>query len=104
MRHASTSGYAMAALLVGLSVVSIMRGAALPVWQTAVTREGEAELIFCGERSAQAISLCQRRSAGTFPPSIDVLVKPRAPAHDSGPVCVAIASPYDSFIHCTSPV
>jgi type II secretory pathway pseudopilin PulG len=57
MRHASTSGYAMAALLVGLSVMSIMRGAALPVWQTAIKRQREAELIFRGDQYAQAISL-----------------------------------------------
>jgi Tfp pilus assembly protein FimT len=43
MRHASTSGHAMAALLVGLSVMSIMLDAALPAWQTAITREREAE-------------------------------------------------------------
>jgi type II secretory pathway pseudopilin PulG len=33
----------MAALLVGLRVMSIMLGAALPVWQTAITRERDAE-------------------------------------------------------------
>jgi type II secretory pathway pseudopilin PulG len=63
MRHASTSGYAMAALLVGLSVMSIMLGAAPPVWQTAIKCEREAELIFRGEQYAQAISLFQRRFA-----------------------------------------
>jgi hypothetical protein len=78
MRHASTSGYAMAALLVGFSVMSIMLGAALPVWQTAITREREAELIFRGEQYAQAISLCQGRFAGTFLPSID---RPRKAAN-----------------------
>ena len=70
-----TRGYAMAALLVGLSVMAIMASVALPVWQTLVKREREAELIFRGEQYAQAISLFQRRFAGTFPPSIDLLVK-----------------------------
>ena len=72
---AGTRGYAMAALLVGLAVMAIMLSVALPVWQTAVKREREAELVFRGEQYAQAIALFQRRFAGTFPPSIDVLVK-----------------------------
>ena len=72
---AGTRGYAMAALLVGLAVMAIMLSVALPVWQTAVKREREAELVFRGEQYAQAIALFQRRFAGTFPPNIDVLVK-----------------------------
>lgn len=72
--RADARGYAMAALLVGLSVMAIMLSVALPVWQTAVKREREAELVFRGEQYAQAISLFQRRFAGTFPPNIDVLV------------------------------
>ena len=35
-------GYAMAALLVALSVMSIMLGVALPAWRTMVQREREA--------------------------------------------------------------
>jgi type II secretory pathway pseudopilin PulG len=70
-----TRGYAMAALLVGLSIMAIMASVALPVWQTLVKREREAELIFRGEQYAQAIALFQRRFAGTFPPSIDLLLK-----------------------------
>jgi len=45
----------MAALLVGLSVMSIMLSMALPVWRTATQREREAELVFRGEQYAQAI-------------------------------------------------
>jgi type II secretory pathway pseudopilin PulG len=67
----------MAALLVGMSVMGVMLGAALPVWQTAQRREREAELVFRGEQYIQAIALFQRRHAGTFPPSIDVLVQQR---------------------------
>ena len=70
-------GYAMAALLVGMSVMAVMLGAALPVWQTALRRERETELVFRGEQYVQAISLFQRRYAGTFPPNIDVLVEQR---------------------------
>jgi len=69
-------GYAMAALLVGLSVMAIMLSVALPVWRTAAQREREAELIFRGEQYAHAIELYSRRNGG-FPPSLDVLEKGR---------------------------
>ena len=45
----------MAALLVALSVMGIMLGAALPAWRTMVQREREAELVFRGEQYVQAI-------------------------------------------------
>ena len=67
----------MAALLVGMAVMSIMLSVALPVWRTAVQREREAELIFRGEQYAYAIELFQRRNGG-YPPSLDVLEKTRS--------------------------
>lgn len=69
-------GYAMAALLVGLSVMAIMLSVAMPVWRTAAQREREAELIFRGEQYAHAIELYSRRNGG-YPPSLDVLEKGR---------------------------
>ena len=75
--HASVRGYAMVALLVAMSIMAVMLGLALPVWQTAIRREREAELVFRGEQYVQAIRLFQRRYAGTFPPDVDVLVKQR---------------------------
>ena len=69
-------GYAMAALLVGMSVMAIMLSVALPVWRTAVQREREAELVFRGEQYAHAIELFSRRNGG-YPPSLDVLVQGR---------------------------
>ena len=74
---ASARGYAMVALLVAMSIMAVMLGLALPVWQTAIRREREAELVFRGEQYVQAIRLFQRRYAGTFPPNVDVLVKQR---------------------------
>jgi type II secretory pathway pseudopilin PulG len=65
-------GYAMAALLVALSIMGIMLGMALPAWRTWVQREREAELIFRGEQYAQAINLFSRRTGG-FPTSFDAL-------------------------------
>ena len=70
-------GYAMAALLVGLAVIAVTTSVALPVWHTAIRREREAELVFRGEQYVHAITLFQRRYAGTFPPDVDSLVKQR---------------------------
>jgi type II secretory pathway pseudopilin PulG len=70
----SERGYAMAALLVGLSVMAILASVALPVWRTAAQREREAELIFRGEQYAHAIELYSRRNGG-YPASLDVLEK-----------------------------
>ena len=68
-------GYAMAALLVGLSVMSVMMAAALPVWSHATRREREEELIWRGEQYKRAIMLFQRKFANTFPPTVDILVE-----------------------------
>jgi type II secretory pathway pseudopilin PulG len=73
----SDRGYAMAALLVGMAVMAIMLGVALPVWRTAVQREREAELVFRGEQYANAIAIFQRRTGG-FPLTLDQLEKTRA--------------------------
>src|SRR5688572_5313882 len=70
-------GYAMAALLVGLSVMAVLMGALLPVWTTMATREKEAELMFRGNQYARAIGLFQRKFANTPPPTIDILVEQR---------------------------
>jgi type II secretory pathway pseudopilin PulG len=67
----------MAALLVGLSVMSVLMGAMLPVWSHMVQREKEEELIFRGQQYARAIGLFQRKFANTAPPTIDLLVEQR---------------------------
>lgn len=70
-------GYAMAALLVAMSVMAVLMSALLPVWTTMATREKEAELLFRGNQYARAIGLFQRKFANTAPPTIDVLVEQR---------------------------
>ena len=70
----SDGGYAMAALLVGMTIMAIFLSMALPAWKTAAQREKEAELVFRGEQYARAIVLFQRKYANTFPPNIDVLL------------------------------
>ena len=58
-------GYAMAALLVGMSVMAVLMSALLPVWSHMATREKEEELIFRGRQYARAIGLFQRKFANT---------------------------------------
>ena len=70
-------GYAMAALLVAMSVMAVLMGALLPVWSHLATREKEEELIFRGRQYARAVGLFQRKFANAAPPTIDVLVEQR---------------------------
>ena len=75
--QADHQGYAMVALLVAISIMSIALSVALPAWSAIAKREREDELIFRGEQYARAIALYQRRYANAFPPSVDVLVQQR---------------------------
>jgi len=75
--RAGEAGYAMAALLVGLTVMAVVMTMAMPVWSTAAKRAREDELVFRGEQYARAIGLYQRKYANALPPSIDVLLNER---------------------------
>jgi type II secretory pathway pseudopilin PulG len=70
-------GYAMAALLVCMTVMAVLMSAAMPVWSHFAQREKEEELIWRGQQYARAIGLFQRKYANTFPPTIDVLIEQR---------------------------
>ncbi|HEY2152414.1 MAG TPA: hypothetical protein VGH34_16515 [Vicinamibacterales bacterium] len=70
-------GYAMAALLVAMSVMAIMMTAVMPVWRHQAQREKEDELVFRGLQYVHAIGLFQRKFANAYPPTIDVLVEQR---------------------------
>src|SRR5687768_4957089 len=76
-RRTSQDGYAMAALLVAMSVMAVLMTVALPVWNTQAQREKEAELVFRGEQYARAVMLYQRKFANSLPPSVDVLLNDR---------------------------
>jgi type II secretory pathway pseudopilin PulG len=69
------SGYAMVALLVGIAVMGVMLSMAMPVWRTMVQREREEELVFRGMQYARAIGLYQRKYAGAYPPSVQLLIE-----------------------------
>jgi type II secretory pathway pseudopilin PulG len=73
-RRDSSAGFAMAALLVGMTIMAIFLSMALPAWKTAAQREKEAELIFRGQQYARAVMLFQRKYANTFPPNVDILL------------------------------
>jgi len=70
-------GYAMAALLVGMSLIAVMLTVAMPVWKHAAQREKEEELVFRGLQYARAIGLYQRKFANAYPPNVDALVEQR---------------------------
>jgi type II secretory pathway pseudopilin PulG len=76
-RGTSQDGYAMAALLVAMSVMAVFMAVAMPVWNTQAQREKEAELVFRGEQYARAVMLYQRKFANALPPSLDLLLNDR---------------------------
>jgi type II secretory pathway pseudopilin PulG len=76
-RWRQQDGYAMAALLVAMSVMAIMLTIAMPTWSQMIRRDNEAELIFRGEQYARAINQYQRKYANQSPPSLDQLIEQR---------------------------
>ncbi len=76
-KNASDRGYAMAVLLVAMSIMAIMMTVAMPVWKQMAQREKEQELIFRGQQYARAIGLFERKYANTPPPTLDVLTQER---------------------------
>ena len=75
LRGQSENGYAMAVLLVAMSVMAVMMTVAMPVWKQLAQREKEQELIFRGQQYARAIGLFERKYANTPPPTLDVLIQ-----------------------------
>jgi type II secretory pathway pseudopilin PulG len=77
-RERGHDGYAMAALLIAMSIMAIMMTVAMPTWRQMSQREKEAELVFRGEQFARALTLFQNKNGpGTAPPSFDLLVEQR---------------------------
>jgi type II secretory pathway pseudopilin PulG len=65
----------MAALLIAMSVMTILLTIALPTWKQTIQREKEEELVFRGTQYSRAISAYQRKYANASPPTLDVLVE-----------------------------
>ena len=70
-------GYAMAALLVAMTVMAIILTAAMPTWSQMIRREKEEELLFRGNQYARAINQYQRKFANASPATLDVLIEQR---------------------------
>jgi type II secretory pathway pseudopilin PulG len=70
-------GFAMAALLVAIAVMSIVMSGLLPVWRTLTTREKEEELIWRGQQYDRAVQLYRKKTSAPGAPSVDVLIKGR---------------------------
>ena len=75
--QAGQRGYAMAAVLVAIALMSVVMTALLPAWRQQVRREKEAELVFRGEQYARAVLLYRRKMNGSSPMTIDALVQGR---------------------------
>ena len=69
------SGYAMAALLVAIALMSVFMSAALPAWRHAAQREKEAELLWRGRQYDRALQLYRRKHSIPGPASVDVLLE-----------------------------
>ena len=74
-KYRSERGFAMAALLVTLSVMTIMMSVALPYYSTMAKRQRETELVFRGQQYARAVALFQRKYGNALPPNVDVLIE-----------------------------
>jgi type II secretory pathway pseudopilin PulG len=69
------SGYILLGIIILLVILGISLVAAVPLWQKAVQREREQELIFRGYQYMQAIARYQQKYPGAYPPSVEVLVE-----------------------------
>jgi type II secretory pathway pseudopilin PulG len=71
----SEAGYSLVALIVTVTVMMVMMGAAVPSWRYLMKNDREEELLFRGGEIADAIARYQKKNANTLPPSLEVLVK-----------------------------
>jgi type II secretory pathway pseudopilin PulG len=71
------SGTTLLILMVFISVMTVGLLVALPVWHTQMQRELEEELIFRGRQYVEAIRIYQTKNPGSFPRSLEELVKSR---------------------------
>jgi type II secretory pathway pseudopilin PulG len=73
--RAGDAGYVLFGIVIGIVILGVFMGAAVPLWQKVVQREREQELIWRGYQYMQAIELYQKKFPGAYPPSIEVLVE-----------------------------
>jgi type II secretory pathway pseudopilin PulG len=66
-------GYAMIALMVAISVLAIFLLMAVPLWQTAMQREAEEELLFRGRQYVTAIGLYMKEHNNLYAQNFEIL-------------------------------
>jgi hypothetical protein len=69
------SGYILFGIVIVLVILGVFLVAAVPLWQKAIQREREQELIFRGYQYMQAIERYQQKFPGAYPPTVEVLVE-----------------------------
>ncbi|HRV05345.1 MAG TPA: hypothetical protein P5517_00455 [Candidatus Saccharicenans sp.] len=72
-----TSGYILIFLLIIIFVLTVGLLVAVPVLETQLKRENEEELIFRGQQYVEAIRLYQQQRPGSYPQSLEELIKAR---------------------------
>jgi type II secretory pathway pseudopilin PulG len=69
------AGFSLVALVASMTIMLVLMGAGLPSWKYVVQNEREQELYFRGDQIATAIERYQKQNGGTFPLTLEVLVK-----------------------------
>src|SRR5215471_12523208 len=89
MRGRSEKGFTLAAIMIGIAILTILIAGVAPAVATIMKREREEELIFRGRQYARAIALFQRRY-GRYPNELKELYenRPRTIRHLwKDPIC-----------------
>jgi type II secretory pathway pseudopilin PulG len=73
MNH--SRGYILIMLMIMVTIMAIGLMVAVPVWETQIRREQEAELIFRGNQYVEAVRIYQLKTPGRFPKSLDELTE-----------------------------
>ena len=68
-----SGGYAMIALMIAVTVLAIFMLMAVPLWQTAMQREAEEELMFRGRQYVTAIGLYLKNHNNLYAQNLEVL-------------------------------
>ena len=68
-------GYVLLGIAIGIVILGIFMGAAVPVWQHVMQREREEELMWRGMQYVGAIERYQKKFPGAYPPTVEILVE-----------------------------
>jgi hypothetical protein len=76
-RSRGEAGYAMATLLVAMSLMAVFMTVALPAWTQMAQRDKEEEYLFRANQYALAVARCRAKHCGAngFAPSVDFLIE-----------------------------